>query len=109
ALVVPVGRKNRYLAPMRSRFLALSRLLAAVLFALLVLAPTLARAGGTVTITDLQPKEVDGKWKLKMSMNYGSTPPTAHIPMLFTFTATMLYERTLTDKSPDKPVLTKLP
>jgi MYXO-CTERM domain-containing protein len=110
--MVPVAlvsrRKNRYLAPMQSRLLALSRLLAAAFLAFFVLAPSLASAAGTVTITDLQPKEVDGKWKLKMTMNYGSTPPTAHIPMLFIFTPTMLYERTLTDKSPDKPVLNKI-
>jgi MYXO-CTERM domain-containing protein len=94
---------------MRSRFFALTRLLAAAFFALFLLAPGLARAAGTVSIADLQPKEVDGKWKLKMTMNYGSTPPTAHIPMLFIFTPTTLYERTLTDKSPEKPVLTKIP
>lgn len=95
---------------MRSRLLAFVRLFAALSLAALVLVlPALARAGGTVTITDLQPKEDNGKWKLKMTMNYGATPPTAHIPMLFSFTPTVLYERTLTDKSPNTPVLTKLP
>lgn len=95
---------------MRSRLLAFVRLFAAVSFAALVLVlPALARAGGTVSVTDLQPKEDDGKWKLKMTMNYGATPPTAHIPMLFTFTPTMLYERTLTDKSPNTPVINRIP
>jgi MYXO-CTERM domain-containing protein len=95
---------------MRSRLLVLARVLAAVLFAaLVVLAPALARAAGSVTVTDSQPKEDDGKWKLKMTINYGGTPSTAHVPMLFSFTQTVLYERTLTDKSPSTPVLTKLP
>jgi MYXO-CTERM domain-containing protein len=95
---------------MRSRLLVLARVLAAVLFAaVVVLAPALARAAGSVTVTDSQPKEDDGKWKLKMTINYGGTPSTAHVPMLFSFTQTVLYERTLTDKSPSTPVLTKLP
>lgn len=95
---------------MRSRLLVLARLLAAVLFAALVVAvPVIARAAGSVTVTDTQPKEDDGRWKLKMTINYGGTPSTAHVPMLFTFTQTVLYERTLTDKSPNTPVLTKLP
>jgi MYXO-CTERM domain-containing protein len=42
-------------------------------------------------------------------MSYGGTPPTAHIPMNFSFTPTMLYERSLTDKSPNTPVITKIP
>lgn len=95
---------------MRSRLLAFARVVTLALFAALLLAPRLAAAaGGTVTVTDLQPKEDDGRWKLKMSMNYGSTPPTAHIPMLFTFVPVVLYERSLTDKSPTTPVLIKMP
>jgi MYXO-CTERM domain-containing protein len=98
---------------MRSRLLVLARFLAAVLaFALpafVAFLPSVARAAGTVTVTDLQPKEDDGKWKLKMSMNYGAAPPTAHIPMNFEFTPTVLYERTLTDQSPKTPVLNKRP
>lgn len=89
--------------------LALARCLAFLLAALVTFAPGLARAAGSVTLADSQPKEDDGKWKLKMTLNYGGTPPTAHIPMNFIFTAQVLYERTLTDKSPNTPVLTKLP
>lgn len=95
---------------MRSRLFLLARLFAAVLFAALVIAaPSLARAGGTVSVTDTQPKEDDGRWKIKMTMNYGGVPPTAHIPMMFSFTPTVLYERTLTDQSPEKPVINKIP
>ena len=95
---------------MRTRLFVIARhLIAALAFALMALAPTIARAGGTVTVTDSQPKEQDGKWKIVMTMNYGSTPPTAHIPMNFEFTQTVLYERSLTDQSPKTPVLTKKP
>ncbi|MFO0589723.1 MAG: MYXO-CTERM sorting domain-containing protein [Polyangiaceae bacterium] len=95
---------------MRTRLLVIARFfVAAFAFALMALVPTLARAAGTVTVADLQPKEEDGKWKLKMTMNYGTVPPTAHIPMNFEFTQTVLYERTLTDQSPKTPVLTKKP
>lgn len=62
---------------MRSRLLVLARLLAAVLFAALVVAvPVIARAAGSVTVTDTQPKEDDGRWKLKMTINYGGAPST---------------------------------
>jgi MYXO-CTERM domain-containing protein len=62
-----------------------------------------------VSLGDSQPKEEDGKWKLKMTMTYGGTPPTAHIPMNFSFTPTVLYERSLNDKSPNTPVITRIP
>ncbi|MEZ4300490.1 MAG: MYXO-CTERM sorting domain-containing protein [Polyangiaceae bacterium] len=94
---------------MRSRLLAFARSLA-VLFALaLVLTPAVARAAGSVQITDLQPKENDERWKLKMTINYGSVPPLAHVPMLFSFTPTVLYERALTDQSPKTPTINKIP
>ena len=93
---------------MRSGLFAFVRFCAAVLvLAIAVLAPRVARAGGTVTVTDASPKEDEGKWKLKMTMNFGGVPPTAHIPMNFEFTQTVLYERSLTDASPKTPVLTK--
>ena len=89
---------------------ALRALLAALLalFAI-ALAPGHAAAAGSVQIKDREPKESDGKWKLVMTMDYGSTPHLNHIPMLFTFTATALYERSLTDESGDKPVERRIP
>lgn len=86
----------------------LLRLLVAALFGLLVL-PRSARAAGTVSISTREPVEVDGKWKMNMTVDYGGVPPLPHIPMLFIFTPTMLYERALTDKTGDKPVLNKIP
>lgn len=95
---------------MRTRLFLLARLFAAVLLAALVIAaPSLARAAGSVTVTDTRPKEDDGRWKIKMTMNYGSTPPTAHVPMMFSFTPTVLYERALTDQSPKTPIINKIP
>lgn len=80
------------------------------LMALLVVAlPSAAHAAGTVQIKNTQPEEADGRWKLNMTINYGATPHLAHIPMIFAFEHTVHYERALTDKSGDKPVLVKQP
>ena len=83
-------------------------ILLSLAFSLLALAlPSRAHAAGTVQIKSLQVDEVDGKWKLNMTINYGATPHLAHIPMIFSFEHTMQYERALTDQSGEKPVLVK--
>jgi MYXO-CTERM domain-containing protein len=88
----------------------LRALLALALFgALSALLPRPARAAGTVTLASREPTEEDGKWKLKMSIDYGSIPQLPHIPMLFSFQPMVLYERALLDKTGDKPVLNKIP
>jgi MYXO-CTERM domain-containing protein len=93
-----------------SRFTAAVRLLAmAFVLAATALAPRAALAAGTVTVANLSPQENDGRWKLQMTINYGSVPHLNHIPMLFIFTPTTLYERTLTDQSPERPILNKIP
>jgi MYXO-CTERM domain-containing protein len=92
----------------RSSFFRLLQLLAAVVFGAIFLAGP-AHAAGTVTLKERDPTEVDGKWKLFMTMDYGGIPHLPHIPMLFSFTATVLYERSLLDKTGDKPQLTRLP
>lgn len=94
--------------PRRRALTRLLQLLVAFLLGALLL-PGTAEAAGTVTLASREPVEVDGKWKLNMTIDFGSTPHLPHIPMLFVFTPTVLYERTLTDKSPDKPVLTRMP
>ncbi|XYH93450.1 MYXO-CTERM sorting domain-containing protein [Sorangium sp. So ce1128] len=92
------------------RRLLLARVVAAALALLGAWLPaSAAHAAGTVTIADRSPKEDDGRWKLKMTINYGGTPHLAHIPMLFAFTPTVHYERALTDQSPEKPILNKIP
>jgi MYXO-CTERM domain-containing protein len=85
-----------------------------VLFAVIALvlatgAPRLAHAVGTVTLVTKEPEETNEKWKLNFTINYGSTPDIAYIPMIFSFTPTMLYERSLTDQSPEKPVIIRKP
>lgn len=95
----------------RSRtLLALRFVLAAILFAGLSLAPRAASAFGTVSVANLSPAETsDGRWKLVMTINYGSMPHVNHIPMLFIFTPTVLYERALTDATGDRPILNRIP
>jgi MYXO-CTERM domain-containing protein len=75
----------------------------------LVVVPHLAQAGGSVTLGSREVQEEDGRWKLKMSIDYGSIPQLPHIPMIFSFTPVVLYERALTDKSPEKPVVNRMP
>jgi MYXO-CTERM domain-containing protein len=88
----------------------LGRVLGAFLVLLAVLGPARAVfAAGTVIISNTQPTENDGKWKLQMTINFGGVPPMPHVPMLFSFTPTALYERDLTDKSPEKPVMVRIP
>src|SRR5262245_3103239 len=92
----------------RGRFL-LRLLFAAFAVVTASFASTAAHAAGTVTIASREPEESDGKWKLKMTINYGSMPHLEHIPMIFAFEPVALYERALTDQSPEKPVLTRIP
>ena len=73
------------------------------------LAPRAAHATGSVTLVNREPVEVDGKWKLNMTIDYGGIPHLPHIPMLVVFTPTVHYDLSLTDKSPEKPVLIKIP
>lgn len=82
---------------------------AAIALAFVLFVPSHAFAVGTVTLATKEPEESDGKWKLNFTINYGSTPHIAYIPMIFSFTPTMIYERSLTDQSPEKPVITRLP
>ena len=68
-----------------------------------------ANATGSVSLSTREPVEVDGKWKLVMTIDFGSIPHLPHIPMLVVFTPTVHYDLSLTDKSPEKPVLIKQP
>lgn len=74
----------------------------------LLLAPRTASAFGTVKVeggTTL--KEVDGRWKLKLVVDYGSMPDINFVPTHFSFQMQTLYERSLTDEGGEKPVITK--
>jgi len=81
----------------------------ALAMAFVLIVPSHAYAVGTVTLATKEPQESDGKWKLNFTINYGGKPHIAYIPMIFSFTPTMIYERSLTDQSPEKPVITRLP
>ena len=96
---------------MKSTETSLLHLLRALLLGLcaLLALPRDALAAGTLTIQNKEPQENDGKWKLNFTIDYGATPHLQHIPMLFSFTPTALYERSLTDQSGEKPVLTRIP
>ncbi|HRI70923.1 MAG TPA: MYXO-CTERM sorting domain-containing protein [Polyangium sp.] len=91
------------------RAMLLRAFFTAIALAFVQFVPSDAFALGTVTLATKEPDESDGRWKLVFTINYGSTPHLAHIPMIFSFTPTVLYERSLTDQSPEKPVLTRIP
>jgi MYXO-CTERM domain-containing protein len=91
------------------RAAALRFLLCVLALAFASLAPRAALAAGTVQIANTSPTENDGRWKLQMTINYGGTPHLAHVPMLFVFTPTVHYERALTDQSPERPILNRIP
>jgi MYXO-CTERM domain-containing protein len=78
-----------------------------VLFAWLSVAPSVAWAKGSVKAEKTAVDEVEGNWKLSFIIDYGSMPDIQFIPVLITFEPVMLYERSLTDESGDKPVLTR--
>src|SRR5689334_11465910 len=84
-------------------------LFAAFALAFVLFSPTDVHAAGTVTLATREPEEVNGKWKLNFTINYGKAPDISYVPMIFSFTLTTLYERSLTDQSGEKPVLTRKP
>jgi hypothetical protein len=96
------------IVPARRAGLA-QRLWALALFSVVMLAPALALAVGSVKVDTTQPQEQDGRWKLNMTIHYGGTPHVGHVPMVFQFTQTMHYERALTDESPEKPIERRVP
>jgi hypothetical protein len=93
-------------APRTHTLLTLARLLFVAALALVGL-PRAAYALGSVKAEKTTLEEVDGRWKLKMTIDHGSVPDIAFVPMLFSFEQTMHYERALTEASPDKPELIK--
>lgn len=66
-----------------------------------------AFAFGTVTMKSTSLDEVDGRWKLEMEINYGSTPEMGHIPFDFVFTNTTYYEYSITDADKEPQIRPK--
>lgn len=73
----------------------------------LLLAPSVALAAGSIKPVPAAVDEVEGTWKLKFDIDYGGMPEQQYIPVIFSFEMVVLYERSLTDESGDKPVLNK--
>ena len=88
------------------------RSLSALFFALcallgLITLPSVALAKGTIKADKLAIDEVEGSWRFSFTVDNGTMPDIQFIPVLITFEPVTLYERSLTDESGDKPVLTK--
>jgi MYXO-CTERM domain-containing protein len=70
---------------------------------------THARAAGSVRVASSTVEEAEGVWKLKLTMDYGSMPHIAHVPMVLSFTQTTLFERFVDDTTGDKPATRNVP
>jgi MYXO-CTERM domain-containing protein len=91
--------------------LARSHFLASVLAFLSAFAFTMgsAFAAGSITYAKKEIQESSGQWHLMMTMVYGGTPRTPHVPMRFTFVPTAILENYLDDAHGDKPQKRKIP
>jgi len=89
----------------RARRLILATL--ATLMALLVTSSAFAR--GSVRLNKTRVQEKDGEWKLSFTVDYGSKPHLAHVPMVFSFKQTTLYERYVDDSTGDNPATRRVP
>lgn len=79
-------------------------LLAAI--AMLLSFPSAAHAAGTFKLRSTEVNEVSGAWHIYMTIELPKPPLTAHQPMRFLFTKTMVYERSLVDGR-DEPVINR--
>src|SRR5262249_11525856 len=61
---------------------------------------------GTFRLKNNEVQEVSGAWHLYVTIELPKAPPTAHQPMRFLFTKTMVYERALIDGHAE-PVLNR--
>ena len=89
----------------RARRLILTAI--ATLLALLVTSSAFAR--GSVRLNKTKVVEDDGEWKLSFTVDYGSKPHLAHVPMVFSFKQTTLYERYVDDTTGDDPAVRRVP
>ncbi len=65
----------------------------AVALAAAVLVPGAAFAAGSIVAKTTQLDEVDGKWRLQLTIDLGSVPDLNYVPMKFVFTPTAYDER----------------
>jgi MYXO-CTERM domain-containing protein len=80
-----------------------------VLLGMLVVLPRAASAAGTINYVKKTIDEVNGGWKISMTIIYGGKPSTPHVPMRFSFTPTLILERYLDDAHGEKPQTRKIP
>jgi MYXO-CTERM domain-containing protein len=85
---------------MRSGFVAL------LLLVCILLARPAEAAVGSWKFTKNDVQEVSGAWHIYVTIDLGKAPLTAHQPMKFVFTKTMVYERSLVDGQKD-PVINR--
>jgi hypothetical protein len=88
------------------RTLARTVWLVAIFLAALVVAPEASAAGGSVKFNSTEVNEISGAWRLFVTIQLTKAPPTAHLPLKFLFTKTMVYERSLVDGK-SEPVTTR--
>ena len=50
-----------------------------------------------------------GRWKLKFTIDYGKKPHIGHIPMVFEFKQTAIYERYVDDNTGNTPATRTVP
>jgi MYXO-CTERM domain-containing protein len=80
-----------------------------VLVGLLVVLPRAASAAGSINYTRKTIEEVNGGWKISMTIIYGGKPAMPHVPMRFAFTPVLLLERYLDDAHGEKPQTRRIP
>lgn len=74
-----------------------------------MLLTTVVSALGTVSIAKKEIQEVEGRWKIVVTLDVGKPPEVNYVPMIFTLTPVASYERALTDATGDKPVMRIVP
>ena len=102
------SRNRIQLSAMKTERAVLKHLLRFLAPLVIVLFSVPAFAFGTVTLKSANLDEVDGRWKLEMEINYGSTPEMGHIPFDFVFTMNTYYEYSITDTDKE-PVIRPKP
>ena len=95
----------RSLSPRRST--ALWGFFVMLLTTLIASIPVSAFAKGTVKAEKAAVDEVEETWKFVFIIDNGTMPDIQFVPVLISFEPVVLYERSLTDESGDKPVLNK--
>lgn len=84
----------------------LRQLIFAVVAVLLTFSVSAHAAYGTFKLKSQEATEVSGAWHIYVTIELPKAPLTAHQPMKFLFTKTMVYERSLVDNQKD-PVITR--